>query len=152
MNTPATAFVRDTLIPAKAPPPNSVGVVGWSRHNLFSTPLNSVMTIAILAFIVWALTPFIRFTLVDSVWKRFADKAQRRGLAFENRVAADHRVQADRGKLHMVIQNLLANAVSYTESGGSIVVDGTADEPLTVWDSGPQLSEEHLCPSESRPS
>ena len=68
MNTPATAFVRDTLIPAKAPPPNSVGVVGWSRHNLFSTPLNSVMTIAILAFIVWALTPFIRFTLVDAVW------------------------------------------------------------------------------------
>lgn len=82
--------------------------------------------------------------LIESVWKRFAEKAQRRGLTFENRMAQDHRVQADRGKLHMVIQNLLANAVSYTETGGSIVVEGSADEPIVVWDSGPQLSPEHL--------
>jgi general L-amino acid transport system permease protein len=68
MNTSGSAFVRETLLPAKAPPPNSVGLVGWSRQNLFSTPLNSIMTIVILAFIGWAVTPFIRFTLVNAVW------------------------------------------------------------------------------------
>ncbi|WP_018181740.1 amino acid ABC transporter permease [Kaistia granuli] len=68
MSVTTDTFVRDDLLPAKAPPRNTVGVVGWLRQNLFSTPLNGVMTIIILAFIVWTVTPFIRFTLIDAVW------------------------------------------------------------------------------------
>jgi signal transduction histidine kinase len=82
--------------------------------------------------------------LVDAVWKRFESKASGRELSFENRVPDDHRVQGDRGKLHIVIQNLLANAVSYTETRGSIVVEAAGRELLSVWDSGPQLADEQL--------
>jgi len=82
--------------------------------------------------------------LVDAVWRRLEEKAKGRGLHFDNRVPEDHRVAGDRGKLHLVIQNLLANAVSYTEQNGSIVVEGGADEPLSVWDSGPQIPRENL--------
>ena len=68
MNAPSQTFVSNALIPAQAPPANSVGINGWMRKNLFSTPLNSVMTVVLLAFIVWAVTPFIRFTLIDATW------------------------------------------------------------------------------------
>jgi general L-amino acid transport system permease protein len=69
MNAPSTSFVRTTLIEPLAPPRNTVGVVGWMRQNLFSTPINSVMTIVIALFIVWLVTPFIRFTVVNAVWE-----------------------------------------------------------------------------------
>ena len=81
--------------------------------------------------------------LVESVWRRAADKAERRGLVFRNEVPADGELQADRGKLQLVVQNLIANAVSYTEAGGTIVVSAGADT-LSIWDSGPQLREDQL--------
>lgn len=31
--------------PSLPPPANTVGVIGWLRKNLFSTPLNSVVTL-----------------------------------------------------------------------------------------------------------
>ncbi len=82
--------------------------------------------------------------LVDAVWRRFDEKARTRGLTFENRVPAEHHVDADRGKLLIVIQNLLANAASYTETGGAIAVEGDDVELLSVWDSGPQLEDDQL--------
>jgi general L-amino acid transport system permease protein len=69
MNAPSGSFVRDHLIEPLAPPRNTVGVLGWARQNLFSSPLNAVMTVLIAAFIVWLVTPLIRFTLIDAVWE-----------------------------------------------------------------------------------
>jgi general L-amino acid transport system permease protein len=69
MNAPTQSFVRGTLIEPKSAPRSTVGVTGWLRQNLFSTPLNSVMTVLIAVFIVWMVTPFIRFTLVNAVWE-----------------------------------------------------------------------------------
>ncbi len=69
MNAPANSFVRSALIEPQAAPRNTVGITGWMRQNLFSSPLNGVMTVLILAFIVWMVTPFIRFTLVNAVWE-----------------------------------------------------------------------------------
>ena len=66
MNKPGSAFVRDSLLPARAPPPNSVGIVGWMRQNLFSTPLNSVMTVVILVFIVEMLNSAVE-AVVDRI-------------------------------------------------------------------------------------
>ncbi|ODT15479.1 MAG: amino acid ABC transporter permease [Kaistia sp. SCN 65-12] len=69
MNAPASSFVRSALIEPQAAPRNTVGITGWMRQNLFSSPLNGIMTVLILAFIVWMVTPFIRFTLVNAVWE-----------------------------------------------------------------------------------
>ena len=82
--------------------------------------------------------------IVDSIQRRFALQAEERGLSFENRIPADHEVQADAGKLHIVLQNLIGNAVSYTERGGQIVVDAAEGEVVSVWDSGPQLATAEL--------
>ncbi|MBN8998091.1 MAG: amino acid ABC transporter permease [Rhizobiales bacterium] len=68
MTTAGTAYVRDAIIEPRRPPRSSVGVIGWMRANLFSSPLNSLGTILAAAFLVWALVPTIRFTIVDAVW------------------------------------------------------------------------------------
>jgi signal transduction histidine kinase len=82
--------------------------------------------------------------LVDGVWRNLEAGAKRRGLHFDNRVPEDHHVQADPGKLHIVLQNLLGNAASYTERGGSIAVEVGDGQVLSVWDSGPQLAAQEL--------
>ena len=80
--------------------------------------------------------------LVDDVFRPFAERARERGLRFENRVPAATFFTSDREKLRIVIANLLANAVDYTEPGGSITVD--AADLLTVADSGPPIPEDAL--------
>ena len=67
-DTLSPAFVRDTLVEQQAAPRSTVGPVGWARKNLFSSPLNSLLTIVAAVFIVWCLVPVIRFTLIDAVW------------------------------------------------------------------------------------
>jgi len=70
MNAPTSqSYVSATILPPQAPPRTSVGLIGWLRQNLFSSPLNSITTVVLLAFVAWALTPFIRFTLIDATWE-----------------------------------------------------------------------------------
>ena len=52
------SFVRNELIPESPPPVSETGAVKWMRENLFSSPLNIIMTIASL----WAV-----YTLFNSV-------------------------------------------------------------------------------------
>lgn len=68
MTTFVAPFVREEMVPPKAPPRNTIGVVGWMRKNLFSSIANSVVTVLAGALIVWLLMPFIRFTIIDAVW------------------------------------------------------------------------------------
>ena len=39
------SFVRNELIPEAAPPASERGVIKWMRENLFSSPLNIIMTV-----------------------------------------------------------------------------------------------------------
>ena len=82
--------------------------------------------------------------LVEAAWRNVEARASARGLRFDDRVPEGYEVQADPGKLHIVLQNLLTNAVSYTERDGSIAVEVGEGELLSVWDSGPQLPPESL--------
>ena len=53
------AFVRKHTIPPSAPPITEVGAIGWLKQNLFSSWLNSILTILSLYFIVIMLWDFI---------------------------------------------------------------------------------------------
>jgi general L-amino acid transport system permease protein len=63
----SVAYVRDTMLPQKAPPVTEAGVVKWLRENLFSGPLNTILTIlSILS--VWWIVSHIGPWFMNSVW------------------------------------------------------------------------------------
>jgi general L-amino acid transport system permease protein len=62
------AFVRDAFVAPSAPPSNSIGALAWVRQNLFSTPLNTAITIAVGLFLAWAIPPMIQWLFIDAVW------------------------------------------------------------------------------------
>ncbi|MBK9756375.1 MAG: sensor histidine kinase N-terminal domain-containing protein [Nannocystis sp.] len=84
--------------------------------------------------------------LVEGVWTAQAGAASARGLTLDNRIEPARMVEADPDSLRLVVGNLLANAVAYTEQGGWIAVesDAVAGVVVAVIDSGPQLADEQL--------
>jgi two-component system heavy metal sensor histidine kinase CusS len=82
--------------------------------------------------------------LVDACWRTHAEAAAARGLDWRNRVPDDAVVESDRDKLQIVVDNLLRNAVAYTEAGGWIEVTTPAGAVLDVADSGPPLPADQL--------
>ena len=62
-----TSFVRTEMLPEKAPPPSSVGVVGWLRANLFSNWWNSILTVICLVLIWYILAGLLKWSF-QSVW------------------------------------------------------------------------------------
>jgi general L-amino acid transport system permease protein len=75
----APSFVRQQLVPERAAPIRTTGLVGFLRTRLFNSPTNIVLTIASLLLLWFTVVPAIRFLLVDAVW-RGAD----RGACLEN--------------------------------------------------------------------
>ncbi len=61
------AFVADGQIPASPPPSSAVGPVKWARDNLFSGPVNSILTLVSIAFIVLMAYEILPWFL-DSSW------------------------------------------------------------------------------------
>jgi len=71
MPTPATAgaaYVRRASGPILPPPLLSRGAIAWARANLFSSPLSSAITLALVAFGLWALPPLIAWATTRAVW------------------------------------------------------------------------------------
>lgn len=60
-------YVRQSMIAAEAPPATERGAIKWARENLFSSPLNTVLTFLGL-FIVWYLVSSLAPWLWHSVW------------------------------------------------------------------------------------
>lgn len=54
--------------PDMPPPPTTVGAIGWLRHNLFSSPINTLLTIATLALLGVALPPIIQWMFIQADW------------------------------------------------------------------------------------
>ncbi len=50
------------------PPISSVGVPGWMRKNLFSSPFNTLLTIAILCLVWFSILPFLKWAFIDGIW------------------------------------------------------------------------------------
>ncbi len=62
------AFVAKGDIPAAEPPVRTTGIVHWAKENLFSSPLNIILSVLSIAFIAWVLPPLIQWAFVDAVW------------------------------------------------------------------------------------
>ena len=63
-----TSFTRSELLQPLPPPASLVGPVGWMRANLFSSPLQALLTLvgAYIAYkLVWT---FVDFTILRAVW------------------------------------------------------------------------------------
>lgn len=54
--------------PNLPPPRSEIGIVGWIRKNLLSTPFNVVMTFFALWFLWSIIPPMIEWTFLDSIW------------------------------------------------------------------------------------
>jgi general L-amino acid transport system permease protein len=50
------------------PPITSIGIIGWMRENLFSSPFNTILTIIIVSILWFSVIPFIQWALIDSSW------------------------------------------------------------------------------------
>jgi len=61
-------MIVHTPHPDLPPPSTSVGVIGWVRKNLFSTPLNSILTLCALYIIFKFVPPVIRWAILDADW------------------------------------------------------------------------------------
>ncbi|MFI0394683.1 amino acid ABC transporter permease [Paracoccus jiaweipingae] len=60
-------FLRETMLPPAPPPARQAGAVRWLRENLFSGPLNTVLTV-LGVLIVWSLLRTAWPWLSHSVW------------------------------------------------------------------------------------
>ena len=67
LHAETVAFVRDTMLPPALPPARQRGVTLWLRENLFSGPLNTVLTIVAL-FVLWWLFQHFYPWFRHSVW------------------------------------------------------------------------------------
>ena len=62
------AFVADSPIAQRPAPANATGAVGWLRENLFSSWLNTALTLASIAVVAAFLPQLVSWAFVNSVW------------------------------------------------------------------------------------
>lgn len=60
-------FVRSDMVPAKPAPHRTSGAVAWAQKNLFSTPLDTFLTILGLLFLAWVIPPLFGFFIGNAV-------------------------------------------------------------------------------------
>lgn len=63
-----TGFVRADMIDARPAPNRTSGAMVWARRNLFSTPLDSLLTVLGVLFLVWILPPLFNFFVGKAVF------------------------------------------------------------------------------------
>lgn len=100
-----------------------------------------------LLFLARELTPAERVTVnlrqaAESCLVHFRPICAQTGIAIEAEIAADVVVQADASLLHLLLENLISNAVRYTPAG-TIRID-FRNGVLTVADTGVGIPPEHL--------
>ncbi len=61
------SFVRSEMLPEKAPPVTEVGLIKWARENLFSSVLNTVLTLVSIYVIYWVLSHTLPW-IINGIW------------------------------------------------------------------------------------
>jgi general L-amino acid transport system permease protein len=62
------AYVQYNAMPAQPAPPGTRGAVHWIKENLFSSPLNTIMTLVGIYLVATTIPELIKFYLIDAVW------------------------------------------------------------------------------------
>ena len=62
-------------IPARPAPEKTVGLVAWMRENLFSNIPNSVVTLALIAFLVYYIPPIVDWAFLSANWSGTTEDA-----------------------------------------------------------------------------
>ncbi|WP_206378257.1 amino acid ABC transporter permease [Sneathiella limimaris] len=60
------AIVKTERHPEMPPPVSQTGVIGWLRENLFSSWLNSILTLVSLYVVWWAVSHLVSYTIIDA--------------------------------------------------------------------------------------
>lgn len=55
-------------LPDEAPPISQVGAIAWLRTNLFSSPLNTLLTVIAVGFLAVVIPAIIRWAFIDATW------------------------------------------------------------------------------------
>ncbi len=63
----SAGYVRSEMLPEKAPPPTSVGIIGWMRENLFSDLLSTFLTLAAI-FLIYSVLAGVLPWMLNGVW------------------------------------------------------------------------------------
>ena len=63
-----TQFMRETILPQEAAPHRTNGVLLWVRENLFSSVMNSVLTLLSLWALYATIPGLFQYLIVDAVW------------------------------------------------------------------------------------
>ncbi|MBE0552264.1 MAG: amino acid ABC transporter permease [Rhodobacteraceae bacterium] len=63
----AESFVRKEMLEAQAPPASQAGAIAWVRENLFSGPLNTILTLLGIVVIYWLISTSLPWWL-NGVW------------------------------------------------------------------------------------
>lgn len=95
--TPAVVYVRETMLPPAPPPVTQRGAIKWLRENLFSGPLNILLTLLGLG-VLWLLIGTFGPWLAHSVWN--ADS-----MADCRRIVAETWGQGARGACFAVVKH-----------------------------------------------
>ena len=67
MTTNNLSYVRTEMLPEREPPLTEQGALKWARENLFSSPINSILTILSL-FTIYLAVSHIAPWLLNSIW------------------------------------------------------------------------------------
>jgi len=62
-------------IPARPAPEQTVGPIAWMRENLFSNIPNSVVTLALIAFLVYYIPPIVDWAFLSANWSGTTEDA-----------------------------------------------------------------------------
>ena len=60
------SFVRKEMLPEQTPPASEVGAIGWARHNLFSSWLNTILTVLSVAAVYYVLAGVLPWIFLSS--------------------------------------------------------------------------------------
>lgn len=84
--------------------------------------------------------------LAERVARRFAPRFADRGITFHIAAAPAVSVRGDTAKLERILDNLLDNALKYTDAGGraTVTVDAGADARVRVFNTAPFIPEAEL--------
>lgn len=63
-----TRFIRAEKVEALPPPSLSRGPIAWVRENLFSSPLNTLLTLVVFYLLYITVPPLLKFLIIDAVW------------------------------------------------------------------------------------